>query len=34
MASEAGLEIVKTFGDYGLRTFDENTSDRLILLFS
>lgn len=34
MASEAGLEIVKTFGDYGLSTFDKNTSDRLILLFS
>ena len=34
MAAEAGLEIVKIFGDYRLGTFDKNTSDRLILLFS
>jgi SAM-dependent methyltransferase len=29
---EAGLEILHTFGDYLLNTFDENKSDRLILI--
>lgn len=30
--SEAGLKIVKIFGDYALNEFSENSSDRLILI--
>lgn len=30
--SVAGLELVSTFGDYGLNAFDADTSDRLILI--
>ncbi len=32
MAKEAKLEITATFGDYDLNPFEENTSDRLILI--
>ncbi len=34
MATEAGLKIISTFGDYQLSPYNKNTSDRLILLFS
>ncbi len=30
--SNAGFELVSTFGDYNLRAFDASTSDRLILI--
>ena len=30
---KAGIELVHTFGDYELQPYDENTSDRLILVF-
>ena len=28
----AGLEIIRTFGNYDLQPFEENTSERLILI--
>ena len=31
-SSEAGLKIIKIFGDYSLNDFSENSSDRLILI--
>lgn len=30
----AGVELIETFGDYRLHDFDEDTSDRLILIFN
>lgn len=30
----AGVELIDTFGDYRLHKFDQNTSDRLILIFN
>lgn len=32
MLNKAGMVIEKAFGDYGLADFDENSSDRLILI--
>jgi len=32
MLSSSGLKLVETFGDYALNEFDENKSDRLILI--
>ena len=32
MAAIANLKIVNTFGDYNLNSFEEKTSDRLILV--
>lgn len=33
LASKAGLKLKSTFGNYALQAFDENTSERLILIF-
>jgi hypothetical protein len=30
--SDCGFSLIETFGDYGLHAFDENISDRLILI--
>ena len=32
MLNKAGMVIEKTFGNYGLEDFEENSSDRLILI--